>query len=45
MIGFVVERAERFERLYFDDADVNNYDGENRLVRGPMSGSMVAGLL
>ncbi len=34
----VVERAERFARLYFDDADVNNYDGENRLVRGPMNG-------
>ncbi len=36
----VVDRAERFAHLYFDDANVNNYDGENRLVRGPMSGSM-----
>ncbi|RKD89196.1 hypothetical protein [Halopiger aswanensis] len=36
----VVERAERFAGLYFDDADVNNYDGEKRLVRGPMNGSM-----
>ncbi|AEH38976.1 hypothetical protein [Halopiger xanaduensis] len=36
----VVERAERFAGLYSDDADVNNYDGEKRLVRGPMNGSM-----
>ncbi|WP_226042860.1 hypothetical protein [Natrinema sp. DC36] len=36
----VVDRAETFARLYFDDADANNYDGEKRLVRGPMNGSM-----
>ena len=36
----VVDRAERFAGLYLDDADVNNYDGERRLVRGPMNGSM-----
>lgn len=36
----VVERAERFASLYFDDADVNNYDGEKNLVRGPQNGSM-----
>ncbi|AHG01662.1 hypothetical protein HALLA_04480 (plasmid) [Halostagnicola larsenii XH-48] len=36
----VVDRAERFAQLYLDDAEVNNYDGEKRLVRGPMSGSM-----
>ncbi|WP_408960267.1 hypothetical protein [Natrinema sp. 74] len=36
----VVDRAESFARLYFDDADANNYDGERRLVRGPMNGSM-----
>ncbi|ADB63553.1 hypothetical protein Htur_4781 (plasmid) [Haloterrigena turkmenica DSM 5511] len=36
----VVDRAERFAGLYFDDADVNNYDGEKRLVRAPQNGSM-----
>ncbi|WP_247004263.1 hypothetical protein [Halosolutus gelatinilyticus] len=36
----VVDRAERFAQLYFDDADANNYDAEKRLVRGPMNGSM-----
>ena len=34
----VVERAERFARLYFDDAGADNYDAEKRLVRGPMNG-------
>ncbi|ELY97707.1 hypothetical protein [Natrialba aegyptia] len=39
----VVDRAERFARLYFDtddEADAGNYDGDRRLVRGPMNGSM-----
>ncbi|SEW31170.1 hypothetical protein [Natrinema salifodinae] len=36
----VVERAERFAQLYVDEADADNYDGERRLVRGPMTGSM-----
>ncbi|WP_227379362.1 hypothetical protein [Haladaptatus halobius] len=35
-----VDRAERFAGLYFDDADADNYDGDRRLVRGPMNGSM-----
>ncbi|MEY7848388.1 hypothetical protein AB7C87_04200 [Natrarchaeobius sp. A-rgal3] len=34
----VVERAERFAGLYLADSDANNYDGEKRLVRGPMNG-------
>ncbi|QRV17993.1 hypothetical protein JMJ58_23720 (plasmid) [Haloterrigena salifodinae] len=36
----VVDRAERFAGLYFDDAEANNYDGEKRLVRAPQNGSM-----
>ena len=36
----VVERAERFARLYFGDSETGNYDAEKRLVRGPMNGAM-----
>ncbi|WP_435361756.1 hypothetical protein [Haloarchaeobius sp. DFWS5] len=36
----VVERAERFAGMYTTDAEVNNFDDEKKLVRGPMSGSM-----
>lgn len=36
----VVERAERFAQLYFGESETDNYDAEERLVRGPMNGGM-----
>ncbi|WP_435366125.1 hypothetical protein [Haloarchaeobius sp. DYHT-AS-18] len=36
----VVERAERFANLYTASAEVNNFDDDRKLVRGPMNGSM-----